>query len=100
LEKIKKKNKLSLLNKKIFFIEQDVFKYEFKNDKRYLIFMFNPFSKDYFEKFFLVNRKLFEFSNFNFIIVNSPSNKISYLDLIYHNEEIALEIYGCKIKIS
>jgi len=52
-KKIKKTNKFSFLNKKIFFIEQDVFKYEFKNDKRYLIFMFNPFSKDYFEKFFL-----------------------------------------------
>jgi hypothetical protein len=37
--------------------------------------MFNPFSKDYFEKFFMVHRNLFEFSNFNFIIVNSPSKK-------------------------
>jgi SAM-dependent methyltransferase len=33
LKKIKKKNKFSLLNKKILFIEQDIFDYEFKNEK-------------------------------------------------------------------
>ena len=56
--------------------------------------MFNPFNKDYFETFFSKNKSLFNESNFDFIIVNSPSVKISYLDLIYHYKKIALEIYG------
>ena len=97
LAKMKNKNKLNIEDKKIFFLEEDALKYKFENNKKYLIFMFNPFSKNYFEKFFFKNRNLFQTSNFDFIIVNSPCSKISYLDLIYHDEKNAFEIYRCKI---
>lgn len=94
LTQIKKKNKLLSRSININFLGKDALKYKFKNDKRYLIFMFNPFNKDYFETFFLKNKSLFNKSNFDFIIVNSPSVIISYLDLMYHDKKITLEIYG------
>jgi len=72
----------------------DILKYKFKENKRYLIFMFNPFNREYFLKFFSINKNLFLKSNYSFIIVNSPCDKISYLNLIYQDKEIALEIYG------
>ena len=77
----------------IDFIKEDALNYKFDSNKKYLVFMFNPFKKDYFDRFFYINKNLFKKSNFNFVIVNSPSNKISYLDLIYQNKEITLEIY-------
>lgn len=95
LEKIKNTNKFIFLNK-IKFLEKDALKYKFQKDKKYLIFMFNPFSKDYFEKFFHINKNLFNTNNFDFIIVNSPCSIISYLDLIYYDEKNALEIYRSK----
>lgn len=85
---------LKINTKNIDFIKEDALNYKFDKNKKYLVFMFNPFKKDYFDKFFCTNKELFKRSNFNFIIVNSPSSKISYLDLTYQNKEIALEIYA------
>ena len=81
---------------KIKFAVKDILKYKFQKNKRYLIFMFNPFNKEYFLKFFSINKNLFQKSNYSFVIVNSPCEQIPYLDLIYQDKEIALEIYGQK----